>query len=108
MNTTVGMEGCAEAKLLRADKRLNDQVAIIFDLSHTTAQKRDFVNAENFWFTYRGADCQSFAATFEGGTIAPVVFANCEVQDDLSRSADLHSLFDELTEGDNMNIPPWP
>lgn len=107
-NTTLGMEGCAEAKLLHADKRLNEQVAIIFGLSHATTQKRDVVNAENVWFTYRGADCLSFAAAFEGGTIAPVVYANCEVQDDVARSTDLHSLFVELTEGDSMNIPPWP
>jgi uncharacterized protein YecT (DUF1311 family) len=108
MNTTIGMEGCAESKLLRDDKLLNEQVVIIFDLFHGTSQKRDFVNAENFWLTYRGADCQSFAEVFEGGSIAPVEYANCEVHDDTSRSADLHSLFTELTEGDNTNIPPWP
>ena len=46
-NTTLGMEGCAEAHLLAADARLNGQVAIIFDLFRTKEQKRDFVNAEN-------------------------------------------------------------
>jgi uncharacterized protein YecT (DUF1311 family) len=108
MNTTIGMEGCAEAKILRDDKRLNEQVAIIFGLLHGTNQKLDFINAETLWLKYRGADCQSFANVFAGGSFAPVAYANCDVQDDVWRSADLHSLFRGLTEGDGANVPTWP
>jgi uncharacterized protein YecT (DUF1311 family) len=101
------MEGCAEAQLLRADKRLNEQVAIVFHRFPTTGQKRDFVTAETSWFNYRGDDCQSFSDIFEGGTIAPVDYAECEVQDDVTRSTDLHLFFEELTQG-STNIPTWP
>jgi uncharacterized protein YecT (DUF1311 family) len=107
-NTTLGMEGCAEVQLLRADKRLNQQVAIIFDLFRAKGQKLEFVKAENSWFTYRGEDCESFSDIFQGGSIAPVDYANCEAQDDMARSTDLHSFYEELTQGDNTNLPPWP
>ena len=106
--TTLGMEGCAEAQLLRADKRLNEQVAIIFDLFRTNSQKLEFVTAETSWFAFRGKDCQSFSDIFEGGSLAPVDYADCEVHDDTARSTDLHAFFEELTQGDNYNIPPWP
>ncbi len=107
-NTTLGLEGCAEAQLLRADKRLNQQVAIIFELFHTSALKLEFVKSETTWFSYRGEDCQSFSDIFEGGSIAPVDFANCETRDDVTRSTDLHSFFVELTQGGTTNVPPWP
>lgn len=107
-NTTIGMEGCAEGQLLRADQRLNQQVAIVFGLFRTKSQKLEFVKAEHAWFTYRGNDCQSLSDIYEGGTLAPVAFANCEVQDDLARSTDLHTFFEQLTQGNNTKIPPWP
>ena len=107
-NTTIGMEGCAERLLLAADHRLNDQVVIVFGLFHSKGQKATFVAAETSWFTYRGTDCQSYAAIFEGGSIAPVAYANCEVQVDKSRSQDLHSFYEELTQGQGSNVPAWP
>jgi uncharacterized protein YecT (DUF1311 family) len=107
-NTTLGMEGCAESRLLSADQRLNEQVAVVFELYRTDGEKLDFVKAEKLWFTYRVSDCQSFAAIFEGGSIAPLDYAECEVHDDQSRGADLHSFYDELTQGNNTNIPTWP
>jgi uncharacterized protein YecT (DUF1311 family) len=107
-NTTLGMEGCAEAQLLQADKRLNRQVAIIFELFRTNSQKRQFVTAETSWFAFRGKDCQSFSDIFEGGSLVPVDYADCEVRDDTARSTDLHSFYGELTQGDSMNVPTWP
>jgi uncharacterized protein YecT (DUF1311 family) len=107
-NTTLGMEGCAELQLLSADRRLNEEVAIVFELYRTNGQKLDFVKAEKLWFTYRGSDCQSFAAIFGGGSIAPVDYAECEVHDNQLRSTDLHSFYDELTQDDNTNLPTWP
>jgi uncharacterized protein YecT (DUF1311 family) len=106
--TTLGVEGCAEAQLLRADKQLNQQVAIIFGLFRSKSQKLQFVIAETSWFSYRGNDCKSFSDIVEGGSLAPVDYADCEAQDDAARSTDLHSFYVELTQGDNSNIPPWP
>jgi uncharacterized protein YecT (DUF1311 family) len=106
-NTTIGMEGCAESQLLALDRRVNKEVALIFTELPTARQKREFNEAENAWFAYRGTDCQSFAAVYEGGSFAPVEYAQCEVRDDQLRSSDLHSLYDELHLG-SENPPGWP
>lgn len=106
-NTTIGLEGCAEGQLLRADKRLNEQVALVFDLFPTTKQRRQFVKAETSWFSYRGADCQSFSDVVSGGSLAPVDYAECATRDDQARSSDLHSFFKELAQG-RLNAPTWP
>jgi uncharacterized protein YecT (DUF1311 family) len=105
--TTVGLEGCAEGRLLSTDRQLNEQVKLLFDLLPNTQRKRSFVAVEDEWFAYRKTDCATVAAIFHGGTIAPVEYAQCEVRDDRSRSADLHSFFSLLEEG-NSNSPRWP
>lgn len=105
--TTVGLEGCAEGRLLATDRRINLEVALLFKLLGSTSQRRTFVTSEDVWFTYRTADCESVAATYQGGSLAPVEFADCEVADNESRSVDLHSHF-ELVEQDNDAAPTWP
>jgi uncharacterized protein YecT (DUF1311 family) len=106
-DTTIGMEGCAETQLLELDRRVNEEVALIFSQMPTRAQKLDFSAAENAWFAYRGSDCQSFAAIYENGTFGPVEYALCEVRNDQLRSSDLHSLYDQLHQG-SENPPGWP
>ena len=105
--TTVGLEGCAEGRIIATDHRLNVEVALIFRVLQNTSQRRSFVNSQNLWFTYRDADCQSAASVYRGGTLAPVEFADCEVADNTSRSADLHAHY-ELIEQDNASAPVWP
>ncbi len=106
-NTTVGLEGCVEGRLLSTDRRLNEQVKLLFDLLPSAQRKRSFAAAEDEWFAYRKADCATFAAIFQGGTIAPVEYTQCEVHDDESRSTDLRSLFTLLEEG-TSDPPAWP
>ncbi len=105
--TTIGLEGCAEAQLLSADRRIDEQVEVIFRVIPTTSQKTHFVAVENEWLTYRKSDCSTVSAVFQGGTIAPIEYALCEVRDDQSRSADLHSYFSLLEEG-MSGAPRWP
>jgi uncharacterized protein YecT (DUF1311 family) len=105
--TTLGLEGCAEGQLLSTDRRINEQVKLLFDVIPTARQKRDFVAVEKEWLTYRKADCSTVSAIFQGGTIEPVEYALCEVRDDEARSADLHSYFDLLEEG-RGDVPTWP
>jgi uncharacterized protein YecT (DUF1311 family) len=105
--TTLGMEGCAEKQLVAADHQINLQVALLVTSMSTNAQKAMFIKAETLWFTYRRADCQSVSATYEGGSLAPVEYALCEVRDDKSRSVALHSQY-QLVEQDNSAAPAWP
>jgi uncharacterized protein YecT (DUF1311 family) len=105
--TTLGMEGCAEGQLVAADHQINLQVALLLTSMSTSSQKAAFVKAENLWFTFRGADCMSVSATYQGGSLAPVEFARCEVHDDTERSAALHSQY-QLVEQGNSAAPAWP
>jgi uncharacterized protein YecT (DUF1311 family) len=105
--TTLGLEGCAEGQLLTADRRINDEVKLLLNVIPTSHQQRSFVAVEREWMAYRKADCSTMSAVFEGGTIAPLEYALCEVRDDEARSTDLHSYFGLLEEG-RGDLPKWP
>jgi uncharacterized protein YecT (DUF1311 family) len=106
-NTTLGLEGCTEGQLTTADRGINEQVKVLFDAISAARQRRTFVAVETEWMKYRTADCSTVSAIFQGGTIAPLEYALCEVRDDEARSADLHSYFSLLEEG-RSNPPKWP
>jgi uncharacterized protein YecT (DUF1311 family) len=105
--TTIGLEGCAEGQLLSADRRIDEQVKLLFKEISIARRRQNFVAVENEWLAYRKADCSAMSAVFQGGTIAPLEYALCEVRDDESRSADLHTYFNLLEEG-RSNAPEWP
>ncbi len=89
--TTLGLEGCAERQILRLDARVNTLRRHLFT-ALTSAPRRDFVNAEIAWTAYRTSFCHGEADRYQGGTLAPVVFANC-----LARSDQRHlSALDEF------------
>ena len=97
-NTTVGMEGCAEHKVLAADAQLDADVKAIFDLLSGRAL-RDFVAGQEAWLTYRSADCRSQSDVYEGGTEQPVVYGYCLASDDSARRQDLRRFFASLVQG---------
>ena len=103
----MGLEGCAEVRLLSADRRVNQEVRLLFNLITVKSQTRKFVTAENVWLISRTADCQSETGIYQGGTLAPVEYALCEVSEDQARSAMLHSYFNLLEQG-NTPKPAWP
>jgi uncharacterized protein YecT (DUF1311 family) len=103
----MGLEGCAEARLLSADHRVNQEVRLLFALITTKAQQRKFVSAEKLWLVSRSADCTSVASVYQGGTLAPVEYGLCEVSEDQARSAMLHSYFNLLEQG-AATKPAWP
>jgi uncharacterized protein YecT (DUF1311 family) len=105
--TTLGLEGCAEGQLSTADRAINEQVRLLVQVIPTTRQRASFVDVETEWMKYRTADCSTVSAVFEGGTIAPIEYALCEVRDDVARSADLRAYFSLLEEG-HRNAPRWP
>jgi uncharacterized protein YecT (DUF1311 family) len=105
--STVGLEGCAEARLLTTDRHVNREVRLLFNVINTKSQKRKFVTAENVWLLSRTADCQSESSVYQGGTLAPVEYGLCEVGEDQARSVMLHSYFGLLEQGTTPK-PAWP
>ena len=105
-NTTLGLEGCAEARLTRADLLVNRELYVTFSQLTTADARRAFDRSEISWMTYRRNACLSVSAIFAGGTIAPLEFADCEVTADQNRSRDLHFFYRLLVQG--HRAPPWP
>jgi hypothetical protein len=59
------------------------------------------------WLASRTADCQSESNVYQGGSIAPMQYAHCEVSEDQARSMMLRSYFN-LLEQNTRNEPIWP
>ena len=87
-NTTVGMEGCAEHRILRADAVVNRRVQLIWDRS-TAAGQSHLADAQTAWVAYRKAACLSESDKYAGGSLAPVVAGQCSLRLTLRRAVDL-------------------
>lgn len=95
--TTLEQEGCAEQYVLHTDGRIDGLVRTVFSLLPDAAARKRFVTAERAWLAYRRADCASVSDVFEGGTQAPVLFAQCEGSRNDQRIRDLRTLRGELS-----------
>jgi uncharacterized protein YecT (DUF1311 family) len=78
--TTLGMEGCYEKTILKADAQINAVAKKIFSLLRTDAARQHFITAQTAWLTYRNADCTSESDKYAGGTLAGVLAAHCTAQ----------------------------
>ncbi|MGO9660072.1 MAG: lysozyme inhibitor LprI family protein [Acidimicrobiales bacterium] len=105
--SNLGVQGCAEGQVDRADARINAEVKVLFRTVYDNASRRDLVTAESAWLAYRTADCTSQSDVYEGGTEQPVAFLLCLAEDDQSRSADLKGFYLDLTQG-RSHVPPFP
>lgn len=89
--TTLQLVGCAERQILSGDKRIDTlNRTILGSLSNTTAKRR-FVAAHKAWLTYRRAYCASRSDVVQGGTLAPLVAANCAVDLNAQHLTDLRA-----------------
>ena len=95
-NTTVGMEGCAEHRILRADAEIDRLVQLLWDNS-TAAGQAHLADAQSAWQTYRKTACLSESDSYAGGSLAPVVAGRCELRFTIRRSADLRRQLRSLT-----------
>ncbi len=71
-NSTIGMEGCEEHKLVGADKRIDREVRLLFTILPDSPARRRLAQAETARFAYRQADSRSRGDIYEGGSESPV------------------------------------
>ena len=90
--TTLGLEGCAEHRILTLDRRIATAQRGVMRLLRTTGARERFVRAEGDWVTYRHSTCLSDADVVAGGSLAPVDYANCLVGLDQQHLARLVAL----------------
>jgi uncharacterized protein YecT (DUF1311 family) len=103
---TLGLEGCAEGQLLSADRRIDNEVKLLFSLV-PKAQQKTLRSAQKVFLTYRKSTCTAYSDVYRGGTFAPVEYALCEVRLDEVQSNTLHVYFRLANEGASRTLK-WP
>jgi uncharacterized protein YecT (DUF1311 family) len=93
---TLQQEGCAEHGILTTDTQINALARTIFSALPDNPARRQFIAAQDAWIAYRRADCLSISDTFEGGTQAPVLDAQCSVGRNRQRIKDLRAFLGGL------------
>lgn len=86
------MEGCAEHRILALDASINALRRQVFKKLYDNIARRDFIAAENDWFSYQQATCQSESDVNEGGSIVPLDFGDCVVLLDQQHLGELVAL----------------
>jgi uncharacterized protein YecT (DUF1311 family) len=103
---TLGLEGCAEGQLLSTDRRIDNEVKLLFSLV-PKAQQKTLRSAQKVFLTYRKSTCTAYSDVYRGGTFAPVEYALCEVRLDEVQSTTLHVYFRLANEGASRSLT-WP
>lgn len=91
--TTIGLEGCAEHRILHSDALISRFRRAYFRHLSDGASRRDFVVAEQWWQRYRQASCTSVADAYHGGSFAPVAYGDCLASLNQAHVVDLEQLF---------------
>ena len=94
--TTLDLEGCAEHAIVRTDATINGIARRIFGLLATADGKRAFVRSEARWLDFRRDSCAAEASKYAGGTLAPLLDAQCQADRSRTHVRDLTSLLRTL------------
>ncbi len=88
--TQVELNGCAGKALEAADAALNEAYQAILKRLGDDAEKRKLlVGAEKAWLSFRDAECAFSSSSSVGGSIHPMIFAECLTTVTEKRLADL-------------------
>lgn len=97
--STLQLEGCAEQRVLGLDQEIDVLNADIFAKLATVRGKRDFLAANTGWVRYRNSACASESDNYAGGSIAPVIYANCLATLDGDHVHELKGVLRSLSSG---------
>ena len=94
--TTLDLEGCAEKALLASDKKIDAQVKAIWNQLSSAKARASFASGERSWLAYRRSNCAGEASRYAGGSLEPVVYAQCEVTRNTTHLAELGTMLRTL------------
>ena len=86
--TTVQVEGCAEHRVVAIDRTIDGLNAKVFAILGSSG-RASFVTANTAWVQYRDAVCAGESSIYHGGSVQPVVYADCLVAIDKSHVSEL-------------------
>jgi uncharacterized protein YecT (DUF1311 family) len=95
--STLQEEGCAEQQILRSDTQIDALNKKIFSALPSNSARRDLISGHRAWLTYRKAYCLSVSDTFQGGTAAGVVAADCTASVNTQHVSNLKTFLKDLT-----------
>jgi uncharacterized protein YecT (DUF1311 family) len=79
--TTVDMVECAKAGLAAADRRLNDAYQKLMKQQDRDEKGRNLLReAQRKWIPFRDAQCALEEDEYRGGTLAPVLYGDCQAR----------------------------
>jgi len=96
-DTTLDVEGCQEARVLRTDRAIDGQVKTVFHLLRTQSARATFVDGEHSWLHYRRQSCLAESSLYAGGTEQGVALLNCTLRENTSHLADLVAMRQTLS-----------
>lgn len=97
------LDGCAWNALNAANKKINAEVLFLMKQEGTVpGVARAIVASEKVWMNYVNVACSAIDAEFKGGSILPMVDAECRAAVDANHSRDLYRLWQ------TMNAEPGP
>ena len=91
-----GMNWCAAQDYAASDAMLNRTWDRIYPGLRGSPLGDKLLTAQRAWLTFRDATCDSEAAVFEGGSLAPLIHATCMARLTRQRTLDLQQ-FEDLT-----------
>ena len=105
--TQSGLNACAGAAFKRADDALNQTYrAIVARLKDDAEKTRLLVQAQKAWIGWRDAECGFSSSSVTGGSIYPLIYAQCLESQTIQRVKALASYL-KCEEGDiACPVPP--
>ena len=98
--TQSGLDECANASFKQSDNALNRSYKeIVRRLKDDSAKSRLFVQAQKAWIAWRDAECAFSSSGVEGGSIHPMIVAQCWEKQTRARTKDLQGYL-KCEEGD--------
>lgn len=89
--TQFDLNFCAAEAAKSADRQLNQTYQRAIAKFKGTSQASQLVTAQSQWIKFRDADCAFERDRFKGGTIAPLIHAQCLTRLTQQRTKDLES-----------------
>ncbi|MGE7367844.1 lysozyme inhibitor LprI family protein [Neorhizobium sp. NPDC001467] len=99
--TQTDMTICARERYAEADDALNTQYRITRDamrrrdaddIPENKGAEDALVKAQRAWIAYRDAQCVSVGFQARGGSMEPMLVANCQAEMTLNRAEELHKI----------------
>ncbi|SFC35492.1 Uncharacterized protein conserved in bacteria [Pragia fontium] len=95
--TTPDINACAQMELDKVEKQLNQTYQKVMALINKPDEesipyaevKRNLLESQRAWVTFRKKDCDALYALYSGGTIRGVVYLGCMREHAVKRTEDL-------------------